>query len=197
MEITFFDRLSAYFVDMVIIYIITLIIASCGLTSTTDSYNAKIKELTESYTNNLVTEEEFIDNYTSIIFENQKSNVISLGVGTAILIAYFVIFQYMNKGQTIGKKLLHLRVVDKDTKKPPTFIKFLIRELFIFNIASGILNIVFVYTLNKTGYLMGYTTITAIETIFIVISVALVLYRKDKRGLHDLMANTIVIREGR
>ena len=112
MEITFFDRLSAYFVDMVIIYIITLIIASCGLTSTTDSYNDKIKELTESYTNNLVTEEEFIDNYTSIIYENQKSNVIFLGVGTAIVIAYFVIFQYMNKGQTIGKKLLHLRVLN-------------------------------------------------------------------------------------
>ena len=148
MEITFFDRLSAYFVDMVIIYIITLIIASCGLTSTTDSYNDKIKELTESYTNNLVTEEEFIDNYTSIIYENQKSNVIFLGVGTAIVIAYFVIFQYMNKGQTIGKKLLHLRVVDKDKKKQPTFIKFLIRELFIFNIASGILSIVFVYTLS-------------------------------------------------
>ena len=108
-----------------------------------------------------------------------------------------VVFQYMKKGQTLGKKLLKIRVVDKDTNKPTTIVKGLIRSLFTLNIASGVLNILFIYTLNKTSYFLGYGFVGGLEWLFIIITIFFVLYRKDGRGLHDMMTNTTVIKEGR
>ena len=132
-----------------------------------------------------------------ILYNNQKSNIIGSSISVILTIAYFVVFQYMNKGQTLGKKLLKIRVVDKDTNKPTTIVKGLIRSLFTLNIASGVLNILFIYTLNKTSYFLGYGFVGGLEWLFIIITIFFVLYRKDGRGLHDMMTNTTVIKEGR
>jgi len=42
-----------------------------------------------------------------------------------------------------------------------------------------------------------YLTINEIETVFIIVTAVLALYRKDGRGLHDMMSNTMVITEER
>ena len=195
MKSTFFDRITAYFIDLVILSLITTIITFSGLTTTNNEYEDKLIDLTEKYTNKEVTDMEFIDEYSTILYENQKDNMLGTGISLGLIIAYFVGFQYMNKGQTLGKKLLHIRVVDKNTNKPTTIIKGLIRSLLIFNIVSGISNIIFIYALNKKNYFFGYGIISVIELLFTIITVFFVLYKKDGRGLHDIMANTTVIKE--
>ena len=55
----------------------------------------------------------------------------------------------MNKGQSIGKKLLKLQVVDKDTEKPISILKGLLRSFIILSILSGTLFIVFLYIFNS------------------------------------------------
>ena len=113
-----------------------------------------------------------------------------------IFIGYFVVFQFMNKGQTLGKKLLHLRIVDKDSKKTPTMVKFLIRSLIALGILSTAVNLLVISIFSKKTYIPCYYTVSIIEIIFIVVSIALIIF-KDGRGLHDMMANTKVIKEGR
>ena len=103
----------------------------------------------------------------------------------------------MNKGQTIGKKLLNIRVVDKDNENPISILKGLVRSLLIFNILSGALSIIFLYLLGKETYFNIYGTLVGIEAIFMLITIMFVLYRKDHRGLHDMITNTIVIKESR
>ena len=108
-----------------------------------------------------------------------------------------MIFQYMNQGQTLGKKLFKIKVVEKESKKAPTILSGFIRSLFILNIASGILNILFIYILNSKTYYIGYGITYIIETLFIIVTIFFVLYREDGRGLHDIMAKTTVIKERR
>jgi len=195
MKTTFFDRLTAYFIDLIILSLITTIISFSGITTTSSEYEDRLMDLTESYTSSEITNEEFIDEYSTILYENQKDNILGTGISLGLIIAYFVVFQYMNKGQTLGKKILHIRVVDKDTNKPTTIIKGLIRSLLIFNIVSGIANILFIYILNKNNYFLGYGLISGIELLFTIITLFFIIYRKDGRGLHDMMSNTTVIKE--
>ena len=46
-------------------------------------------------------------------------------------------------------------------------------------------------------YIISYSTVLMLEAIFTLTSMMFVLYRKDRRGLHDMMSNTIVIKESR
>ena len=101
----------------------------------------------------------------------------------------------MNKGQTLGKKLLKVKVIDNNTKEEISIVKGFLRSLLLLNLLSSALSIVLMRLVSKSVYINTYLTINEIETVFIIVSAILVLYRKDGRGLHDMMANTMVIEE--
>ena len=196
MKATFIERLGAYFLDIIIISILLSIIGY-SLPKNTVDYEQKLNNITEKYLNSEINTQKYIDETSIILYDNQKSNILSLGISVALIIGYFVIFQYMNQGQTLGKKLFKIKVVEKESKKAPTILSGFIRSLFILNIASGILNILFIYILNSKTYYIGYGITYIIETLFIIVTIFFVLYREDGRGLHDIMAKTTVIKERR
>lgn len=196
MKVTFIERLGAYLLDALIISFIFYIIC-LGFGNYTDNSKKIMEELDNKLVNGLITTEEYIEQYKDVLYDYQKANVLQSVISVALTIAYYVVFQYMNKGQTLGKKLLKIKVVDKDTKEPISILKGLLRSFIILSILSGTLSILFLYILNRNNYFIGYSVILFLEGIFTLTSIILVLYRKDGRGLHDMMANTIVVKESR
>ena len=196
MKATFFERLGSYLIDTIIFSFIFSLIC-LGFGNYTTETEKRMAELDEQLMEKTITTEEYLEEYKDVFYDYQKENVLQSGISVALTIAYFVVFQYMNKGQTIGKKLLNIRVVDKDTEKPISILKGLLRSLLVFNILSGILGIIFIYLLGKNAYFNAYGAVAGIEAIFVIITIMFILYRKDHRGLHDMITNTIVIKESR
>lgn len=196
MKAKFFDRLTAYIIDVIIISLITSIIFT-SIPTNNKELEKQLSSLQDEVLSNNITYEEFVDEYQDLYYKNKKDTMTQSAITLTITIAYFVIFQYMNKGQTIGKKILHLRVVDNNTEKPLSIFKGLIRSLLIWNILSGTLGIVLIYILNKESYITSYLIISSLESIFIFITAMFTLYRKDNRGLHDIIIDSKVIREGK
>lgn len=196
MKATFFERLGSYLVDTIVVSFIFSLIC-LGFGNYTSNTEKLMQELDDKLVASEITPEEYLEEYTDVLYDYQKENVLQSGISVALTIAYYVVFQYMNKGQTIGKKLLHIRVVDKDTKKPISILKGLLRSFIVFSILSGILLILFLYIFNANNYINAYMTLLLLEGIFTLITIIFVLYKKDGRGLHDMMANTMVIKESR
>ena len=196
MKATFFERLGSYFIDTIIVSFIFSIIC-LGFGNYTTATEQRMKELDEKLMEKTITTEEYLEEYKVIFYDYQKENVLQTGISVALTIAYYVIFQYMNKGQTIGKKLLNIRVVDKESEKTISILKGLLRTLLVFNILSGILGIIFIYLLGKNAYFNAYGIVAGIEAIFVITTIMFVLYRQDHRGLHDMITNTVVIKESR
>ena len=48
---------------------------------------------------------------------------------------------------------------------------------------------------NKNIYYVGTFTVEIIQYIFVFVTAIMILSRKDKRGLHDLIINTQVVKE--
>ena len=71
--------------------------------------------------------------------------------------------------------------------------QYLIRSLFINSILMNLLGIIFILFMSKEMYIKSNDIITYIFGIFYVVSIALILFREDGRGLHDLLGNTMVI----
>ena len=196
MKATFFERLGAYVIDIVIIYFILWVIG-LGFGNNTSETEKLMQDLDNQLLNSQITLTEYLDEYKVAFYDYQKENVLELGISVALTIAYFVVFQYMNKGQTIGKKLLKIKVVDKKNKKPITILKGLLRSFIVLSILSGVLNIAFLYIFNTNNYFNVYGAIVTLELTFTIISIMFILYKNDKRGLHDIMTNTMVIKESR
>lgn len=196
MKATFFERIGSYLIDTIIVSFIFSLIC-LGFGNYTSDTEKRMQELDEQLIEETITPEEYLDEYKDVLYDYQKENVLQSGISVALTIAYFVVFQYMNKGQTIGKKLLNIRVVDKDTNEPISILKGLLRSLIVFSILSGILCILFLYILGKRTYFIIYGSLLGIEGIFTLTTIFFVLYRTDHRGLHDMIANTAVIKESR
>ena len=189
----FFERMVAYILDIFIVSLVFSLVVS-GLSTDTET-SEKMKKLTENFVNGEVTQEKYIEEYNNLLYESQKNNVITNSCQVILFIGYFVVFQALNKGQTIGKKLLKIRVVDNETNNPTNMKQIILRSLFIYNVISMILSILLVYIIPKNNYFVGVSLITIIESIFIIITTIMVVYRKDKRGLHDIIGKTKVISE--
>ncbi len=95
--------------------------------------------------------------------KNSNSSLIQ-GLSLLINLGYFVYFQGRT-GQTLGKKVMGIKVVDVNGNKPSYF-TFFLRELIGKAISSLIFGI---------GYLM-------------------ILWDKQKQGLHDKIATTYVVK---
>mgnify|MGYP000471538403 CR=1 FL=1 len=108
------------------------------------------------------------------------------------VVIMFVVIPFKNKGMTPGKYLINIRVVKKDNKDASVndlFIRTLINTGMLFIM----IDVVLLLLLKESGYsVIAYIIqITSIGTMFTI--VIMILLRNDKRGLHDLLAQTKVV----
>lgn len=192
MKYNFFRRLGAFVIDYFIVaFILSLI--TMGFKTDNNLIN-EANGLVDSYINEEITIEEYNDSVIDINYKLQKSNVLVNGISCVLYIGYFVVFAFLNKGQTFGKKLLKFRIVSKNEDRAKIG-RIFIRSLFIYGILSSLYSAVFVNFLSVKAFNIGSVIVSYIEILFIIVSFTMVLYRKDKRGMHDMIAGTVVIGE--
>lgn len=194
MKASFFKRMGAFVIDYFIVLVIASLITMGFNTNKNDDLNSQMNQLISDYQNEKITIDEYKDETYKLNYELQKENMTVNIVTITLYIGYFVVFATLNKGQTLGKKLLKIRVVNKNNDKPSIW-NMLVRSLFIYNIISILFSTVAVNFLNINTFTYIYTTLGYIEYFVIIISFFMVIYKKDGRGLHDMMAGTNVIEE--
>ncbi len=196
MNAGFFKRLMAYIIDLILVLLISTTI-SAGINTNTKDYEEQLSNVMNDYMEGEVTIDDYLSQTKDLTYSIQKENIMVNIISCVITIGYYIVFTYLNKGQSIGKKLLKIKIVDKETKEAPSIKAIILRSIIIYSIISGLFNIIFINLLNKNIYFIGYNFLATIEEILIIVSAFMILYRKDKRGLQDIIAKTEVIEERR
>lgn len=194
MKASFFKRMGAFVIDYFIVLVIASLITMGFNTNKNNDLNNQRNQLISDYQNEKITIDEYKNENYKLIYKLQKENITVNIVTITLYIGYFVVFATLNKGQTLGKKLLKIRVVNKNNDKPSIW-NMLVRSLFIYNIISILFSTVAVKFLNINTFTYIYTTLRYIECFVIIISFFMVIYKKDGRGLHDMIAGTNIIEE--
>ena len=88
---------------------------------------------------------------------------------------------------------MNIKIVSNDNKEISHF-NLLIRAFLINGCLASFLEIVFVLLMQKELYFYALTCIEFAQLLFLISSIFMVIYRKDKRGLHDLICETKVIK---
>lgn len=193
MNASFFDRLGAYVLDALLIFAISSVI-SVFIPNKGSDIEKEMTVLLEEYTNGEIDAQVYLDKYSNLTYQYQKENWVLSLVSVSLSLIYYVVFAWYNKGQTIAKKLMNIKVVDNKTGNKPSFIQMFLRNMVIYSLLSGIVMLVLLFVSGKI-FVYTYIGFAIIELLFVILTVMFVLYRKDKRGLHDMMSGTKVIKE--
>lgn len=190
---TSLKRIIAFVIDIVIVSLVVSLINLLPL----DPYKDKYKDAYEKY-NEVVqksTEDEKNDYKDEIIelnYEVYKYRTYSSMFSATALILYFGVLPLVMNGQTLGKKIMKLRVISNNEKKL-NFWKYLIRIVILNNIWLSLINIGAVYVVNGVKFYYVTYVISMLSSLIYMLNLIMVMFRKDNRGLHDMVAGTKVI----
>ena len=193
MPAQFNKRFFAYIIDIFIVLVIAnLITMFIPISEKTQDY---YKEL-QTTQKKMYDKEIDVKEYTDIVLEDNynisKGTVLISLTSIIIYILYFVVYQVYNNGQTVGKKLMKIKV-KSITDESLSINTMLFRALIIYGIAANINNLMLILLLKKELYLSISNTISIIQSLIVIISVFMILFSKQKRGIHDIITKTEVV----
>jgi len=214
-------RFVAYTIDIMLVSIVSTLITSNSYINKDykkyisvseeynefyDEYEDSLDELQDSLEDEEITQDEY-DEKEKIINDKYndkninynykliKLSVIPTIISILVILLYFVVIQFYLNGQTLGKKIMKLRVVSNNGKKL-NILNYLLRSLILNSVFTNVLTVIFVLTLSKNGYLIYNEIIYVVNYILEMAIIFMMCFDKNNRGLQDYVANTKVIYEG-
>ncbi len=134
---------------------------------------------------------EYTEYAVETIYRQSKLSIYDNSIMLVLMIIYYVVFAYIFEGETVGKRVFHIKIESKDGNKVKIWQLF-IRTLVLFGMPFTILNMVLPFIVDANQYavfslisnmLSGILSLSIIITFFI---------RADKRSIHDIIGKTVV-----
>jgi uncharacterized RDD family membrane protein YckC len=195
MKASFKRRLTAYLIDLVLLSMLislTLVIFPNDNKIIIEN-NSKISELSENLLNDKITNVEYLKMYAQYNYKIEKSQL-RMSIFNIIYIMFlYILIPIFSKGQTVGKIITRIKVINDDNTNIKTNIIF-IRSLFTIFLIYPLIMVPLIYLNSSILYFVISLILTLIEFLLVLFSIFMVLYRHDKKRLHDILTRTQVIR---
>ena len=188
-------RIGAYLIDFIVITLISMILTKMSFINPKyDEYvevTNKYNEILSDYYEKEIDIDELNEEVNEISYEMNKSGYVYLIGDIVVIILYFGVFNYVYKGQTLGKKLMNLQIIsNKD--KPLKIFNYFIRCIILNGIIMDIITLIAI-CFNKSTYYDVYRIGSNINMMFQIIIFLSIMFSVSGRGLHDIIAGTKVI----
>lgn len=148
------------------------------------NYDKLLKEIDNTY----------MKEYKSIYYKLDKYSIVNNISYLVVTLLYFVGFNIITGGVTLGKKLARLKIINnKDSNKKVSTISYLIRFIMLYQPIYYLVRLVGIKLLNIGNYYDIVNIVYSIHSYLEFMILALVIVRLDGRGLHDLASGTKVV----
>lgn len=151
-------------------------------------------EITKEEYDKIITEtnKNFMKENKIIYHDLSKYSFIYNIILFVVLVLYFIVFNIVSKGQTIGKRLLGLRIVSS-TDKEVSILSYIIRCIILYGPLYYVAEIVGLKLLNINDFYTLSLIVSNLKNYILVATFMFIMFRKDNRGLHDLVCKTKVV----
>lgn len=190
---TFTQRLIAYLIDIVLVSFVVSVIALPFVDNESiNKLNDDAKNIASKYLAKEIDTKAYFNEYSSLSYQMDRQEGVVVLITIFVSIMYFVVYQFYKSGQTIGKKIMKIKIVsDVDNLSINTLV---IRSVIINSILYQILHVALVSALDNS---MDYTSIKfaleSLQNMVVLISALMILYSKNKKGIHDIVSKTSVV----
>ena len=190
----FIQRFAAFILDVFIVSMVASMIAYPFLDmNSIDKLSESSTQIVEDYMKQEISIEEYTNESISVSYEKKKKQGILSLITIFLNILYFVVFQIKNDGQTIGKKLLKIKVSSNDGNQL-TMNQMIFRSLIINSILIDMVNFCVLLFTNQMAYFYGVGILSMIQFTIIAASGFMVMFSEKRQGIHDLIAHTDVVK---
>ena len=202
-----FKRIMAYLIDIFIISLLTSLLAGvkfinpnrAKMESTYKEYNEYAEKLVNTNTTDvtqMLEDGEYGDLFYKVSYYSMSLSITEI----VVMILYFTLFPFFYDGQTIGKRLMKIKLVSKDENKVK-FYKLLLRSLIVpvsaslmmYTVGSNILVTLLLFVIKGMKYLYASVAINLLITVFCYADIISMLSNKEQLSLHDKILKTKVI----
>lgn len=190
----FIHRLAAFIIDMFFISCVASLLSYPFLDNKSiNSLTEDATKLIESYSKGDIDINTYTSEVKGVTYElAKKQGVVSL-ITITLSVLYFVVYQYKKQGQTLGKKLLKIKVVSSDKDKLTTN-NYVIRSLIINSILVDLIGLTFIVFGNVDTYFYSNMVCGLVKYGLLLTCAFMVMWSKSGMGLHDRLAHTMVIK---
>lgn len=194
MKANFKQRSIAYIIDFLFLTSCLMILYNFApKTDIVKSYEQKLDISIEQFINHEINFKTFIKDYTEynyyIDYNNSPKNILNL----VFIITYFVIIPLFRNGETLGKSIMKIRIVDSKTGGKVKVMGMFIRTLIINALMFNILTFLFILFMNPNIYFISVIILSIFQLALLFISSYMILYKESKLGLEDILSGSKVI----
>lgn len=188
---SFIRRLCAYVIDYLLVVLVVSVIAMPFTdTKKTEKLEKESTEIIEKYQKGEITPDEYLQRYSNVYYNLSRNTGIVTFITIIVYILYYVVFQLYNKGQTIGKKLMKIKVISIDGELSMN--QMIFRSLIVNMLLLNIINFALITFAPKDIYTGVSATLSMIQYIIMFISIILAT-TKEGRTIHDRIVHTRVV----
>ena len=149
-----------------------------------DDYDKLVSEIDKDYN----------DKYVDLYYKIDKNMIIYFIIYLIVIFSYFVIFNIITEGQTLGKKLTRLKIVNNgDNNKKVLWWSYFIRTLILYQPVYYLVRLVGVNIFSADFYYVITNVFYNICMFLEVLVIIMIGFKLDGRGIHDILSNTRVI----
>lgn len=190
-----FTRITSFLIDSIILSLLLSLLTFWVPQS--NSYQNALedeKKLLNDYSENKIDFDTYLDRYTENQYLLEKESILITIVSCVLSIGYFGTFAYYNNGQTLGKKLLKIKVTSNSGKELRHTI-YILRSLILSGTLFSLISCVMLLLIKSNQYLYTVFPVSMISSFVAIASILMIAFRKDKRSIHDLICGTKVVEE--
>jgi len=196
MNTTFKDRFLAYLIDMFIMLIFIALVSLIlnGNNTNITNLNVELDTLKDSYLNKSIGFSQFTHNYGEIAYDIDKYQVLNYIIDAFFIIGYFVFLPFFMNGQTLGKKITHIKVIEENNKYLGLN-NLMMRSFITTGLLAMLISLALIYIASGWVYFVTVSIINFIQFLLVIISAFMIIYRRDKCGIEDIIGHTKVVKE--
>jgi uncharacterized RDD family membrane protein YckC len=190
----FFRRVEAFLLDVLILAIALEMLSLVFPTNNNVvKLNKEFNTITDNYLNGDLEYSKYIHEAGNIEYLVDREQIFYNVMNVILVIIFFVFIPFLNNGSTLGKKVMKLKIVDKEGNKPNMNI-LIIRSLIFNSLGYLLITLAAIFIVKDYNYFILTIILSIIELLLVIISIFMILYRSDKRGVHDFIAGTKVVK---
>lgn len=189
----FFQRLMAFLIDVLIVTLLTSFLSSPFVNNKKiEKLSEDIVNLAEKYGNKEIDTKKYVADYVNVSYDLAKENGPVVIIQILLGIGFYIIVPLYSNGQSVGKKILKIKVISEDgelTSNQLVFRSFIANSLLV-----DILSLTFLIFTSRSMYFYLLAIFKLIQYIITFISIVLVIYSKKGLAIHDRIVHTRVVR---
>ncbi|MCX4366072.1 MAG: RDD family protein [Bacilli bacterium] len=199
-------RLIAFCIDLFLVSILTICITNVDyinpymndVDDATKAYNEVLNDYRSLSNEDEI--EEFINNIQDKMYDYEHTQIYVNMWYIIFYFGYFVIFAYFTGGQTLGKKLMSIKIVKEDGSKVGMggLLKRTITNGSSFFMGMNIMafsSLMLTISMKASRtYVLAFTGLMVLSTIVEIANIIIYIKNRDNKCLNDIVSGTKVVR---